>query len=324
MVLERVAVVGSGIMGSTIALSCALGGCRVRVWVRNRAKLERVRSTAEEHLEVLKAEEYVDDATAADALGRIELVNDLAGAVGDAQLIIEAIAENLEAKQDLFRQVEELAPPDALITSNSSTFPISQINGRMRSRERTYGFHWYNPAHLVPLVEIIPWDGASPEGVERLRQFAREIGKAPVVCKESPGFVGVRLQAALVTEAVRILQEGLATAEDIDTAVRLSFGLRLPLFGPLSVVDFGGLDTFLYAYQFLARALGERFQPAQVLHDLVAEGKLGVKTGRGFYDYTGQDLAALARERDRRLIALLKHLGWGVMGDVARAGGKGA
>lgn len=319
--LKRVAVVGSGIMGSTIALSCALGGCQARVWVRNRAKLERVRAMAAEQLEVLKEEGFVDSRTAEGAMGRIELMDDLAGAVGDSQLVIEAITENLEAKQDLFQRVEELAPPDTLITSNSSTFPISQINKLMQKRERTYGFHWYNPAHLVPLVEIIPWEGAAPEGVERLREFARAIGKAPVVCKESPGFVGVRLQAALVTEAVRILEEGLASAEDIDTAVKLSFGLRLALFGPLSVVDFGGLDTFLYAYQFLARSLGERFQPAKILHDLVAEGKLGVKTGKGFYDYTGQDPAKLARERDRRLIALLKHLGWGVKGDVGSSAG---
>lgn len=168
--------------------------------------------------------------------------------------------------------------------------------------------HWWNPPYLMPLVEIIKGAKTSDSTVNLTRSFTYRLRKVPVVCKDSPGFIGVRLQAALVIEAISILEQGLASAEDIDTTVKMSLGFRLPVIGPLETVDMGGMDTFLYAYDYLRNKLGEKFRPPDLLRQNVKEGRLGLKTGKGFYEYTTESAEALIKRRDEWILRQLKEL----------------
>lgn len=308
--IEKVAVIGAGIMGSNIALTCALAGIEAGITDSDPGRLEGVRAQLVANLEVLRSEAVIASDDVPRILGRISLSGSLAEALAGRQLVIEAIVEHLPTKQRLFSQLEELTNETVLLTSNSSTFPISLIAKGVSNSARCCGLHWYNPAHLMPLVEVVPARETDGGVVKELVTFLGKLHKQAVICKESPGFVGVRLQMALVTEAVRMLEEGLASPEDIDLAVRLSFGFRLALFGPLTIMDYGGLDTFLSAGEFLTESLkDERFRPSPLMKKLVDAGKLGLKSGEGFFDYRDSNPNGLRLGRDRLLIAQLKNMG---------------
>jgi len=168
--------------------------------------------------------------------------------------------------------------------------------------------HWWNPPHLMPLVEIVKAKDTSEETVETTKAITRRLGKFPVVCKDNPGFLGVRLQNSIVVEGAKMLEEGIASAEDIDTAVKLTLGLRLPIMGPLRLVDLGGMDVFVGAYEYLGSKLGEKYLPPQIMRNLAKEGRLGIKKGGGFYNYTPEEIAEILKERDEWLIQKAKEL----------------
>jgi 3-hydroxybutyryl-CoA dehydrogenase len=309
--IKKVAVIGAGIMGGNIGLACALAGYEVSITRKNAALLEKTKEEISAAAGLLVSEGVISEADQKAALDRIACLPDLREAVSGAQLVIEAVTEKLPVKHAVFAEVEGYVSSGAILASNSSTFPVTQIAEVLKNPARACSLHFYNPAHLIPLVEVVPGRATSRETVEELYRFAESIGKKPVTCKESPGFLGVRLQAALVTEAFRMLAEGVATAEDIDAAVSLSFGFRLAHYGPLRIVDLGGVDTFVYAYDFMADALhDEKWRAPEAVRNMVAEGRLGVKTGQGFYDYRDVDGSALRLERDRKFIAQLKSMGY--------------
>jgi 3-hydroxybutyryl-CoA dehydrogenase len=207
-------------------------------------------------------------------------VPELEPAVSGADLIIEAVPENFELKKDLFAQADLFCSEQTILASNTSSMSITDLAGNVERREQFVGMHFFNPPHLMKLVEIVVGDRTSEATIETVREVAGKMGKTAIVVRDSPGFATSRLGLAIGLEAIRMLEEGVASAEDIDRAMEL--GYNHPM-GPLRLTDLVGLDVRLGIAEYLAAALGPRFDPPQLLRDRVAEGKLGKKTGEGFY-----------------------------------------
>jgi 3-hydroxybutyryl-CoA dehydrogenase len=240
------------------------------------------------------------------AVGRAEAVetaDDVAGAVGDVDLVFEAVPEDIGLKQEILNSCSA-APQDAVIVSNTSSLPINDLSEFVGRPERFCGMHWFNPPEWTPGVEVIPADATDPQVVGRLVEFLRSIGKRPVVVGDGPGFVANRLQNALFLEAVRCVEEGLASPQDVDEVVRSCFGFRLPFFGPFQISDMAGLDVYENVLDVLKEGLGERFTAPDSLRKLVEEGRMGTKSGAGFLQYTDEERERLLLERDRRYAAL--------------------
>ncbi len=310
---ERVLLVGAGTMGCGIAVVWAKAGHPVTLY----DPVEAARASAKDHiggiLEWLVENHALRAAEVAPALARVQVGADLAAAA-EATFIVEAASENLDLKRKLFASLDRLAAPDAILATNSSSFTLRDVGAAVNRRERLLATHYWNPAYLIPLVEIARTEQTADWAVAKATALLSEIGKVPVQCWDSAGYIGVRLQFAVVYEAIAMLAEGLATAEDIDKAVRHSFGLRLATMGPLEMADRGGLDIWLHAGDYLHGIYGrDHFRAPQLLRDKVASGELGFKTGRGLHGDSA-DLAAAGH--DRQLVKLLQHLG--LLPDVAR------
>ncbi|MEM7026336.1 MAG: 3-hydroxyacyl-CoA dehydrogenase family protein [Pseudomonadota bacterium] len=281
-----VGIIGAGLMGHGIAQVFAAAGDRVRVHDTSADSLATLNARIEANLIALG-----QDPAAAQ---HIEACSSLAAAVADADLVIEAAPEKLELKRKIFEALEEHAPAGAILASNTSVIPITAITGALRSAERAIGTHWWNPAYLIPLVEVIESPRTAPAVVQRTIDLLQELGKTPVhVRKDVPGFVGNRLQHALWREAMALVQERVCDAETVDTVVKASFGRRLAVLGPLENADLVGLDLTLDIHQHVLPALDRTPEPLAILHDKVAEGDLGMKTGRGFRHWTDDQAAAL-------------------------------
>jgi 3-hydroxybutyryl-CoA dehydrogenase len=278
-----VAVLGAGTMGAGIAQATSLSGRDTRLFDVDGGALARararIRSDLERGIELGKVEPGDRDG----ALGRLRTTGELVEAVGDADLVIEAVPERLELKRELFARVAELVRADCILASNTSSLSISAIAEPVTGAERVIGLHFFNPVPAMALVEIVRGDRTAERVVETARAFAVDLGKTPIVVRDSPGFATSRLGVTLGLEAIRMLEEGVASAEDIDRAMEL--GYRHPM-GPLRLTDLVGLDVRLEIARHLHRELGgDRFRPPDLLERLVAEGRLGKKSGRGFYDW---------------------------------------
>jgi 3-hydroxybutyryl-CoA dehydrogenase len=283
MVIDRMAVVGAGQMGAGIAQVAAQAGMEVVLADANpelaRAGIERI-SDALEKL-VAKGKMTAGDRTA--LLARIKPAEKLEDC-SRAQLLIEAVVENEEVKKDLFRRADALLAPEAILASNTSSISITALAAATRRPERFIGIHFMNPPPVMQLIEIIRGLQTSDGTYKAIAELCKRFGKTTVTAKDRPGFVVNRILIPLLNEACFALQEGLASAEDIDTGVKL--GLNHPM-GPLTLADFVGLDTCLYIAEVLHRELGEdKYRPAPILRQYVAAGWLGRKSGRGFYTYT--------------------------------------
>jgi len=250
-------------------------------------KLARARAAIETSLARFVKAERQTEAEAAATLDRIELTTDIRAAVRDRDLVIEAVPEILELKRALFREIVELTPNTAILATNTSQLSITAIAADLGdAATRFVGMHFFNPPVMMKLVELIRGLQTSDESLAAARAFGESLGKQVVVCrKDSPGFITSRAYAAFRLECLRILEEGVATAEDIDTALKLGFNLPM---GPLELGDFNGLDTFLHVAEALERVYGERFRPTVGIRNLVAAGRLGRKTGRGFFRYDSE------------------------------------
>jgi 3-hydroxybutyryl-CoA dehydrogenase len=304
--INRVAVIGAGIMAHGIAHVCAQAGYQVTMTTRRKETLERARSNIKLELETLVESQIITQAQADAAASRIHTTLDRSEAIKDADFVIEAIKEDMVLKKQIFKDLDDQCPKHAILATNTSSFSITELATAVNREDKVVGMHWWNPPYLMPLVEIIKGANTSDDTVDLTTSFTNRLGKVPVVCKDSPGFIGVRLQAALFIEAIAILEQGLASAEDIDTTVRMSLGIRTPVIGPMETVDMGGLDTFLYAYDYLRSKLGEKFKPPDLLRGLVEEGRLGLKTGKGFYEHTPEAAEALKKRRDTWILQQLK------------------
>ena len=234
----------------------------------------------------------------------VETANDVAGAVSAADLVFEAVPEDIGLKEEILGSCSEAAPDSAVIVSNTSSLPINDLSGFVERPGRFCGMHWFNPPEWTPGVEVIPADTTEKGIAERLAEFLRSIGKRPAVVGDGPGFVANRIQNALFLEAVRCVEEGLASPQEVDEVVRSCFGFRLPFFGPFQVADMAGLDVYESVLDVLKDGLGERFEAPGSLRDLVEKGRTGTKSGAGFLEYTDEELERLLLERDRRYAAL--------------------
>ena len=298
---SNAAVLGGGTMGSDIAAIFVAGGWRVHVVEPKRARWDALRDRVAASVGQLGA---VADRS------RLQLYAANAELPwGEVRLAIECVPESLALKQSVFAELERLARPDAPLASNSSSFPISEIGRGLATRSRMLGLHFFMPAHLVPCVEVVRGEATSPAVCEAMSATMRGLGRVPVqVKKDIPGFLANRLQHALMREAFALIEQGLASPEDVDNAVRYGFGFRYLAAGPILQKDLSGLDVHAAAATTMYPTLANDEAPPRCLRDRVADGKLGVKTGEGFYKW---DPARAAREQaryERALTAALEVL----------------
>jgi 3-hydroxybutyryl-CoA dehydrogenase len=294
-----VGVLGAGTMAPGIAAAFAATGRPVALWARSPERAHAAVRRAGD-LGAFLVEHGLGGAPA--AVGHAEALDEL----GDAEVVVEAIAEDAGAKRDLLARAEAVIDDRALLASNTSGLPVRELAAGLRRPQRMVALHFWNPAHLMPLVEVAG-DGAAPDSIERALAIVRSIGKVPVrLEREVPGFVGVRLQQAVVREAIALLQAGVASAADIDLAVCTSFGIRFPVIGPLESADLTGLDVIEAIHAYLLADLDCSTEPQPALRERVAAGALGTKAGRGFHDWSERDAAATIRLRDEELVRRLR------------------
>lgn len=275
-----VAIVGAGTMGQGIALLAALSGFGVRLHDPSDAALDSARATIAKHLErgVEKARWTADAAEA--ALSNLRTPADLLGAVADADIVIEAVPESISLKRAVFAELSSIVPDSAVLATNTSSLSVTEIAAAATEPARVIGLHFFNPPVHMKLLEIIRAEQTSDETVARCQSFGDALGREMIVVQDTPGFATSRLGLVIGLEAIRMLEEGVASAEDIDRAMAL--GYRHPM-GPLRLTDLVGLDVRLAIADHLCGELGERFRPPPLLRRMVRAGKLGQKTGQGFY-----------------------------------------
>jgi 3-hydroxybutyryl-CoA dehydrogenase len=280
MTIRQISVIGTGTMGRGIAYLSAVAGYETVLFDVDLDALDAARSAVDSSLRKAVEKGKLTDSAANEALARLQVANDLEPAVSRADLIIEAIPESFDLKKDLFAQADLFCGEDTIIASNTSSISITRLAANVERRDRFIGLHFFNPPHVMKLLEIVRGERTSDETVEIAREVAARMGKEPIVVRDSPGFATSRLGVAIGLEAIRMLEEGVGSAEDIDRAMEL--GYNHPM-GPLRLTDHIGLDVRLGIAEYLAATLGPRFEPPQLLRDMVAAGNLGRKTGQGFY-----------------------------------------
>ncbi len=280
--IRQISVIGTGTMGRGIAYLAAVAGYDTVIYDVETAALDAARGSVESTLRKGVEKGKLTESAAAEALARVHLANDLEPAVRGADLIIEAVPENLALKNELFAQADLFCGEETILASNTSSISISKLAANVERRDRFVGLHFFNPPHVMKLIEIVRGERTSDDTVASVREVAEQMGKQPIIVRDSPGFATSRLGVAIGLEAIRMFEEGVASAEDIDRAMEL--GYNHPM-GPLRLTDLVGLDVRLGIAEYLASTLGPRFDPPQLLRDMVAEGNLGKKTGKGFYTW---------------------------------------
>ena len=297
MTRQHIGIIGAGLMGHGIAQAFAVAGHRVDIQEPDPDRRARIVDHVRRNLQDLNM-----DVAAAD---RIRPCDTLEDAVGRADVVIEAVPEDLELKQRIFVAIEAAAPPHALLASNTSVIPITRIMERLRDKTRAMGTHWWNPPYQIPLVEVIQTADTDEAAITAMIELLTTIGKMPVhVRKDVPGFIGNRLQHALWREAIALVQNGVCDAETVDAVVKASFGRRLAVLGPLENADLVGTDLTLAVHEHVLPDLDRTPGPSPLLRDLVASGRLGMKAGAGFRTWT----EAQQTEVRTRLAAHLQRL----------------
>jgi 3-hydroxybutyryl-CoA dehydrogenase len=282
----KVAVIGAGTMGHGIGQVAAMAGYGVTLTDARVQALDPALTRIRENLDGAVSRGKLTADVAAAALGRIRVETDLAPAVAGADLIIEAVVEDLAIKHDVFRRVAAAAPVGATLATNTSSLSVARIAEAVPDPGRVVGMHFFNPVHIMKLVEVVRHDRAAQRHVDRVVEVARAMGKEPIVVRDSPGFASSRLGVVLGLEAMRMVEHGVASAQDIDKAMELGYGHPM---GPLKVTDLVGLDVRLAIAEYLHRELGgAHYAPPAILRDKVRRGELGKKTGRGFYQWPSQ------------------------------------
>lgn len=307
--MKEMAIIGAGTMGHSLAQVFAQGGYRVALNDLSEEILLQARRLIGSNLDTLSEVGLFDpDERSAVLEERISYTTDLAAAVAKADLVIEAIIEKAEAKRELFSELDRLAPPEAILASNTSYLDIFQFVETKRP-DKVLITHWFAPPHIVPLVEIVPGPETAGDAVDKVKAVLDGLGKQTIVVKKFlPGFIANRLQAALRLEVIHLLDGGYATPEDIDRAAKASFVLRMPILGVVKRLDYAGLDLIQQVLRNKSYIPPEVRGRSEILDKLISKGRLGVKTGRGFYDYGGRSTEELLKERDLKLLELKKFL----------------
>ncbi len=306
--IRNVTIVGAGTMGHSLAQVFAQGGCNVWLNDVQEGILERAKKLIASNLDTLIELEVVEKSQKGPILDRIQTTVKLEEAGKKADFVIEAIIEDEPTKKEMFRRLDKACPSGAILASNTSYMDIFKFVETKRP-DKVLIAHWFAPPHIVPLVEIVRGPQTSQETVDTVKALMLKVGKKPIVItKFLPGFIGNRLQSALGNEVLHLLDEGYATAEDIDTATKASFGLRMPILGLVKRMDFTGLDLSQKIISNATYKIPPQRTKSKSVDALVEKGKLGVKTGGGFYEYGGRSTEEIMKERDIKLIRLREFL----------------
>jgi 3-hydroxybutyryl-CoA dehydrogenase len=317
--LPRFAAVGAGRMGRGIAIAFAYAGHRISLidlrprgddaWqkLRNEAQAEITASLAG-----LSQLGVIDAAQVPAIAARVEFVRagKAPAALAAAELLFEGVPETLDAKREAFEHINRHCSDDAILTSTTSSILVTELAAMVRRPERFLNMHWLNPAYVIPVVELSCHAGTDAGVLARTKSLMESIGKLPVVCGPTPGYIVPRLQALIMNEAARMIEEGAATAEEIDKATRYGLGLRFAALGVVEFIDFGGCDILHHASREMSGSIDRaRYTAPAIVDRMVEEGRLGLKSGSGFYDYEGRDVAAYRRDVLSRTLGMLKHAG---------------
>lgn len=305
--MEKLAVIGCGTMGHSIALNAAWAGMQVKMYGVDANDIQNGISGVSDKLKTLLKNDLITIDQEVQILNRITGTDSLSAAVDGSTFIIECIPEILELKNDLFRKLDEMCSEDVILATNTSGLSPSRIALNLKHPERTIATHFWNPAHLIPLVEVLRAEFTDDRTFNRAMDMLKLMKKKPIeVKKEVPGLVGNRLQFALFREAQSLLEQGIASKEDIDAAVTYSIGRRLPVTGPLLSADMGGLDVFSSISDYLFKDLSNADQSSAKLKDLVARRHFGQKNGEGFYLWDEKFSVEMNQRREEQLIQFLK------------------
>jgi len=280
--IQRAAVIGAGTMGHGIAQVLAMCGIETRLFDVDEAAVERGLSQICGNLDkgVDRGKVSAEARTAANGL--LSGSTDMLAAVQDVHVVVEAVPERMELKQSIFKSLGDALGPDVLLASNTSSLSLTEIADAAAHSERVVGMHFFNPVHIMKLVEVVRTERSSDEAVQTAMELSRRMGKEPIDVKDAPGFASSRLGIAIGLEAMRMVEAGVASAEDIDKAMVLGYGFPM---GPLKLTDLVGLDVRLSIAEYLTKELGARFEPPAILREKVNQGELGKKSGQGFYDW---------------------------------------
>jgi len=316
---ERVACLGAGRMGRGIAVVFAYAGHEVTLVdfkARDDAAFEKLaddaRGEVRDVLGTLASFGLFDPAAVDTLMQRVSVApeRDARAALSSAAVIFEGVPEVLDLKREALARCARLAGPTPIIASTTSTILVDDLSGAVDRPERFLNAHWLNPAFLVPLVEVSPGQHTDPAITARLKTLLESVGKVPVVCAARPGYIVPRIQALAMNEAARMVEEGVASAEDLDKAIKYGFGIRFAVLGMLEFSDCGAGDTLYYASRYLKGALGsDRYAPPEIVERNMAQGRTGLRSGAGFLDYEGLDVEAYRRERLKAFVDLLGHFG---------------
>ncbi len=317
--IRRVAVVGPGRMGNLIALAYAFAGLEADlIDLRERDASETAARRRASLAAIESAMQFLVDEGVSDADGRTATLArihwhdaaDADRALATADLVVEAVAESTTEKAPVFARIDRAVRPDCVIGSTTSTIAPDALAAMVSNPARYLNIHWVNPAHLSPIVELQPGSATDPERVAALRAMHEAMGKVPIVCGPSPGYLMPRLQLALMNEAARMVQEGVASPADIDQAMRWGLGVRYANMGLLEFVDWGGAEILRNAGRYLAGALqADRFAPPAIVERMIAEGRTGLRSGQGFYDWRDRDVPAEQRAAQHRIVDTLRRTG---------------
>lgn len=304
--IKVIGVVGAGTMASGIAESFAEGGYKVIQYNRSQSGLDRSLNLIRSNQKVLVENGALSKEKAQAALERTTQTLRLED-VAEADFISESIIEKIEDKQEIFRKIDSVCRNEAIFTTDTSGLSITKIGSAVSNPSRFAGMHWWNPPHIIPLVEVIKGEQSSEETCQATIELCKRIGKKPVyVKKDIPGFIGNRMQLALVREMLYMLDEGVAAPEDIDTVIKYGPGPRWALMGPVQIADLAGLDTVNFVCSYLLAELNNAKGSPKVLQQKIEKGELGAKAGKGFYNYSGDEATKLVEWRNKKLLEILK------------------
>lgn len=303
--MSRAAVIGMGTMGPGIAATLARAGYTVATTDVSPEIRDRVAGAVEAAHAVLDA----IGGPAADERGGVTVHETIGDAVAGAELVIEAVPERADVKAAVFAEIDAAAPPGAILASNTSGIPITEIQRSVSDPSRVVGMHWSNPPHVIPVIELIAGEQTDPAVVERLRQLVESMGLVPVrLEKDVPGFVENRVLYAIMREALALIDEGVVSAEELDSCVRWGIGFKLSVIGPIELLDVAGLDIYHAVASYLNKELCDRKDISEAVVDRVGRGELGLKTGKGMYAYDAGQIPQLAAARGRKLVQVRRTL----------------
>ena len=301
---KKIAIAGPGVMGSSIAQVFARYGYSVVLYGRSTESLRKGKTLISINQQTSIAEGELTEDESNRILNLITYTCDI-NCFADADFVIEAIVENLNAKKTLWADISTIVSDNAILTSNTSGISITEIAKSVKKPERFAGMHWVNPPHIVPLVEVIKGEKTNDDTVKAIYDVAVKVGKKPItVKKEAKGFVLNRLQFAVLREAMHIVEAGIASKEDVDNVFKYGLGVRYACLGPFEIADIGGLDTYYNISNYLLEDLSDAKEVPSILNDLIQRGEYGVKSGKGFYDYTNGRDKEIIKKRDESFIKI--------------------